>query len=64
MLATENEKTERDVRLNIRVDADLHRRLRILAVERRSSSREIVTDLLDQYLRGGEKTGETETTAK
>ncbi len=56
MLATENEKTERDVRLNIRVDADLHRRLRILAVERRSSSREIVAELLDKYLRGTEKT--------
>ncbi len=58
MLATENEKTQSDVRLNIRIDADLHRRLRILAVERRSSSREIVAELLDKYLRGTEDTAE------
>lgn len=44
--------TERDVRLNIRVDADLHRRLRIFAIERRTTSQEIVAEMLEQYLRG------------
>ena len=51
MLATE----DRDVRLNIRVDADLHRRLRFLAVEKRTTSREIVAELLEAHLRGTEE---------
>ncbi len=50
--------TERDVRLNIRVDADLHRRLRFLAIERRTTSQEIVAEMLEQYLRGTEATSE------
>lgn len=57
MLATE----ENDVRLNIRVDADLHRRLRTRAAERRTTSREIVAKVLREHL---DDTREAEKTKK
>lgn len=63
MLATE--KTGRQtVRLNIKVDTALHRRLRIHAAERGSTSQEIVTELLQSNLAPLSKTGGHEKAAK
>ncbi len=56
--------TEKTVRLNIKVDTDLHRRLRVSAAERGTTSQEIVTELLEANLALLRQTGETETTAK
>ena len=46
MLATERET----VRLNIKVDSELHRRLRVCAAKRGTTSQEVVTELLRSNL--------------
>ncbi len=57
-------KTKETVRLNIKVDSELHRRLRVCAAERGTTSQEIVTELLRSNLAPLRGTGETEKTEK
>lgn len=58
-------KTKETVRLNIKVDTDFHRRLRVSAAERGTTSQEIVTELLEANLGPLRQIGETaEKTAK
>lgn len=56
--------TEKTVRLNIKVNAALHRRLRVSAAERGTTSQEIVKRLLEANLAPLRKTGGPEKTPK
>ena len=56
--------TEKTVRLNIKVDAALHRRLRVSAAERGIISQEIVRRLLAANLAPLRETGGPEKTPK
>lgn len=57
MLATETKET---VRLNIKVDTKLHRRLRVCAAERGTTSQKLVSQLLDANLAPLGETKQTE----
>lgn len=56
--------TRETVRLNIKVDSELHRRLRVCAAERGTTSQEIVTRLLRANLAPLRETGDPEKTDK
>ncbi len=60
MLATE----KRTVRLNIKVDTDLHRRLRVSAAEHGTTSQNLVSRLLDANLAPLRGTGDPEKATK
>ncbi len=49
MLATET-TTEKKIRLNIKVDTHMHRRLRVDAAKSGMTSQDFVTRLLDEHL--------------